>query len=920
MIDRLTTIPVSLKRCLRLFAALALFAAALPAGAQDCSDYPNGVLDGATGLVPPSQLQIDRHCTIRNYPASNPLGTNFSFLTQPGQTDERWIVIFDNVVHTGQMACNSVAGHKIWFTNGSSTSIQEGCQNYLIPVEKIDKQTPPGQTTAAIGVPFTYRLTMPVLFDPATGTVINTAGSVNDLHGITLWDDLNATGADLTYLSHTAYWADTGAPVSHTFDNTGGYLTFDNFPIVPAGRQIIVELTVVLDATPANTPGTQFVNTAKWDFGRLIDGEFFEPLPGEWGISAPLTIAAPDLVLTKTGPATLNLGQDGNFTLDIANRGNSDAWNATILDRLPDDASGGMCENAPAIDSARVYAADGVSTVPGKGPLVAGSDYTVSWTGASACELRLTMQSAAAAIGPGERLIVRYRSQLDGDTNDGAALTNVAGATEWFNADATTTTRVGFHRTLTNGTVGTLDHEDAHTVAVALSGLFFEKTVSNLTSGANPASTALPGETLRYELRLQTTDTPLAGARITDDLGALNPVAVFVPGSLVLDTASLPPGADASATDPNGGTGGAGRIDIANVSLPAASSVSIYFDIDLATPIANGTLATNQAELRDSALIALSDDPTVNGRADPDVVGDEDPTRVLIDSSPAFDVDKVSAYLSGDPNVLLAGETLRYTITVRNVGGDDADGVRLVDQVPVNTAYVAGSTTLNGAALSDAAGGVSPLADGIDVNAPGDATPVDSAPDPAITRQRLRSTSSSTRPLPTARCCPTRRSSRRPARESWIFRPTTRARPSRNDPTRDIVGNLPLLFAPKTAQLEVDGGTPGVVDPGDVLRYTIQVYNNSAIAATGVTLTDAVPADTTYVADTLTLNGSSVGRPDGGVSPLIAGIPISSADLTPPLPGTGNGTLSPGESALVQFDLEVNAGVRAARASRTRPR
>ena len=40
------------------------------------------------------------------------------------------------------------------------------------------------------------------------------------------------------------------------------------------------------------------------------------------------------------------------------------------------------------------------------------------------------------------------------------------------------------------------------------------------------------------------------------------------------------------------------------------------------------------------------------------VSGDEDPTRVLITSAPYFDIDKVSSYVSGDPNVLLAGETL----------------------------------------------------------------------------------------------------------------------------------------------------------------------------------------------------------------------------------------------------------------------
>ena len=73
-------------------------------------------------------------------------------------------------------------------------------------------------------------------------------------------------------------------------------------------------------------------------------------------------------------------------------------------------------------------------------------------------------------------------------------------------------------------------------------------------------------------------------------------------------------------------------------------------------------------------------------------------------------------------------------------------------------------------------------------------------------------------------------------------------------------------------------------------------------------LTDQVPANTTYVADSTQLNGLPVGQPDGGVSPLASGIDISSSDLTPPLPDAGAGTLSPGAAAVVEFDLRVNDG------------
>jgi uncharacterized repeat protein (TIGR01451 family) len=132
--------------------------------------------------------------------------------------------------------------------------------------------------------------------------------------------------------------------------------------------------------------------------------------------------------------------------------------------------------------------------------------------------------------------------------------------------------------------------------------------------------------------------------------------------------------------------------------------------------------------------------------------------------------------------------------------------------------------------------------------------------------------------------------------------------PIADDPTRDIVGALPLLFADKRVELVDDQVSPGIVDPGDTLRYTITVYNNGSVDATGALLRDAVPANTTYLADSTYLNGLPVGQPDGGASPLAAGIDISSTDLTPPLPGAGAGTLTAGQSAVLVFDLQVDAG------------
>ena len=81
-----------------------------------------------------------------------------------------------------------------------------------------------------------------------------------------------------------------------------------------------------------------------------------------------------------------------------------------------------MCDIQPEILGAQVFAADGVTPVPGKPTLAAGSGYSASYDGAPDCRLDLAFQSPAAVIGPGERLIVRYRTQLDVDTQDGSLL------------------------------------------------------------------------------------------------------------------------------------------------------------------------------------------------------------------------------------------------------------------------------------------------------------------------------------------------------------------------------------------------------------------------------------------------------------------------------------------------------------------
>ncbi|MBF6023999.1 isopeptide-forming domain-containing fimbrial protein [Lysobacter niastensis] len=701
---------------IQLCAFLVLFGMAFGAYAEDCVADFGGVVDGNVVNPAPSQLTIDGNCIIRNFQQPNPLDTNISFFTQPGQTDQRWLVVFDNVDFTqGNIACDATHEHRIWFVNGSLHRVRPNCQNFLVPVESINKR---GPSYAAVGVPFTYRLMIPVLIDPSTGTVVLDGASQNDLHGITLYDNLGAnpatvyvnglddndpstppvqlpveipgTGVDLSLVgTPSVRWCvdlscnTLGAAVNpNIVASPNGLIKFEFDPnfILPQGGKIAIDVTVVLDDnSSSNTLGKSFVNTAIWQFGRLIKGTFYNPLPGENGISNPTVIAGPNLVVNKTGTAvlggpTLNLGEWGDFKVDAVNTGQFDAWNVTLLDRLPDGPNGGMCDMTPQVTSVQL----------GGTALTQGVHYTLSYTGAPTCELSLTLLDAAGPVAPGQHLVLDYRTKLDADTQNGTAMTNVAGATRWFNDDSGNPARVEVTRVLTDGTVGTDDHEDAHSLAVLLSGYFYEKTVRNVTSGDNPAITAAPGDVLHYTLRLQATDAAFADVMFRDQLPP-----DFVPGSLVFT--SLPGGAV------NNSNPATGLIDIRGLDVPVGGEVRVEFNVTLLSTLTNGHMVINQAQLLGSAeeFLADSDDPNVNGQADPDpTVDDEDPTRVRIGAPPSPPTKALISPATGEATI---GEELVYRIAVPGQPrSSPMHDVQVTDVLNANLEYVSATVTVGG--------------------------------------------------------------------------------------------------------------------------------------------------------------------------------------------------------------------------------
>jgi uncharacterized repeat protein (TIGR01451 family) len=853
-----------------------LLAGVRPAHAQGsstpCFAGYGGVINGNVTPVP-NNVGIDGGCTIENYQdaahspngVASPNGDYTGNITLLSTSD---LLILSNVDFDGNISCEVGSSHPTVFylLNSEVDAHQLQCMRKagtVAQIDKIGKSIPSGQTTAAVGVPFTYALTFPQQCAPPTPTSscpsVNTNGSTDVISQVTITDDLNATGVSLTYLSSVATWKGStcpapGAPVPFTgpAPNSTGLLTFSGFPTIPAGCQVVLNVTVVLNNTvPPNSPGTTFVNTANWTLGTTLGGTFFFPLPGLQGVSPPLTISTPPtLTLTKGGPPTMNLGQLGQFSLNVQNTGTTDAWNATIVDKLPTGATGGMCTAAPQILSARVFQADGVTPVPGKGPLIAGTDYTVTYAGAPTCTLTLNLLSAAAVIGPTQRLIVTYQTQLDANTQSGATLTNVAGATQWYNGPSSDPTRLTYTCTLTNGTPGVLDCQDAHTVTVTLSALTITKQVSVVGGGP-----AVPGATLDYLVHVTNTSVhPANPVVITDNLNAAGPgYLTYVNGTATMN---------GSAT----GVAVSGNVITATYqgALAPGGTIDLRFRATLGSTLAPGTTVTNTG--------------VVTWNNPPQSVSASVSIQVAAPTPPALTLTK------GGPATMNLGQLGQFSLNVQNTGTTDAWNATIVDKLP--TGATGGMCTAAPQILSarvfQADGvtpvpGKGPLATGTDYT-----VIYAGAPTCTLTLNLL---SAAAVIGPTQRLIVTYQTqldansqigttlTNVAGATQWYNGPSSNA--GRQSFTCTLTNGTPGVLDCQdahtvtvvaaavtiTKQVSVVGGGPAL--PGATLDYLVHVTNGSANPANPVVITDnlnaAGPGYLTYVNGTATMNGSATG-------------------------------------------------------------
>ena len=761
----------------------------------------------------------------------------------------------------------------------------------------------PADLDVSIGESFTYTITVPETIQPSA------------LYDVQIQDNLNLSAADLMFtsvsrVSGTQPW--TPVNIGTVADDLV-IADITNGIDIPANQQIVIAVTVTLrDSLPPNDTNLTFSNAATYTFNQ-VNGDNGTVSNGSGNTTPLMNVVEPDLTLVKTGPAgTVNFTAPIPYTVVVENIGDGPAFDTTIVDQLPDvpdntPLTGGTCDASPINIVVDIFENDGTTPARPAPPLLLGTDYSVTYTAAPTCELVITTLSDKARIEASEKLIVTYEATLNVGTQSGAELTNIAGATQWYSLDTAGAGATGeireYTEIITDGTPTVTDHQDAFMVTVEAPVLDVQKTVMNVTTGQNPGDNATPGDVLRYTITIS--NGGLVDAAVMTLSDAIPANATYIADTVTLN--GLPVG------QPDGGVSPLiAGIDVSSSDLPpptpdngtitVGETATVTFDVLLNPVITSGTVISNQAFADSPSTGPLpSDDPVAPGAADP--------TTTLITSAPAFLVQKTSMDVTGDPAILMPGDTLRYTLTVKNIGLENSINSMLSDQVPANTTYVANSTRLNTVVVPDPAAGISPLAAGMLINAPENTTAGFLRADTNVAADNVATITFDVVVSLTAvngTILSNQGFFNGAGVGSGVFPQQPSDDPDTalvNDPTIDVVGNVPVVDSLKTVDIAVDVNGNGLVDPGDTLRYTITTTNIGALPATNVVFTDDVPANTTYVPNSTTLNTLAVPDPGVGVSPLVAGIAMSSSDLPPPTPG--NGVLSPGGTAVVVFDVQV---------------
>ena len=314
------------------------------------------------------------------------------------------------------------------------------------------------------------------------------------------------------------------------------------------------------------------------------------------------------------------------------------------------------------------------------------------------------------------------------------------------------------------------------------------------TSGDNS-----PGDTLRYTITVANTGAGAATAVILSDAPDAN--VSLVVGSVTTTIGSVT----------IGNNGGDTMVDVNIGTIPANTTVTITYDVTINDPIPTGvTDLTNQGLIESNETPDfITDDPST-GTVD-------DPTIVPVNAAPDLVVVKDDGGVSAN-----AGGTVVYTIGYNNIGNQDAINVVITETVPANSTFDAANSTGVWVCVPDNTAGSTCTQNIASVNA-GDpiattdfAVTVDNPVADGVTQ---------------------------------LNNNVSIADDGSNGADLDSSNNTATDTTPITAtpdmQINKSDGNATTI-PGGTVIYTLSYNNSGGQDATGVVITETVPANSTF--------------------------------------------------------------------------
>jgi uncharacterized repeat protein (TIGR01451 family)/fimbrial isopeptide formation D2 family protein len=593
---------------------------------------------------------------------------------------------------------------------------------------------------------------------------------------------------------------------------------------------ITIDMVAVVLDTPGNTDGHVLTNVAHLEY---TDGLSI------WHSTAnqnmDITVIEPNLGINISGPATIALSQPATLTVDIANTGNSTAWQSQFTVTIPPE----MRDQAPILQSLKA----GPRTLTESGP----DDYDVTYNAGNG-QWVFSLKSANAKVNAGETLTLIFKSALNTDevftVHDIIVATNV---TQYYSLDS-------------SGGVGAETRTYSPSVNDQLNLTILTPVI--LTNCTVDKPVAHPGETVHFAVTLINNGNTNASTVVyTGDLDA-----DFAAGTLTNVTTT----SGSKSVNPAGGVNGAGQITITNITIPqSGGTVTIAWDITLKPVLPDGHVIDGVATL------------TVPNFLDPITI---DISDVTVDSAPVFVFRNVDTDVNG--GTLAPGELIKYTITIRNNGNENTENSSLKDLIPSNTVYVPNSTKLNGVSVADDGSGQSPLISGLTIQTPGEASGWLYVGKTATVEYEVQVNPELTGVTIIPNQAELTTAGEGSGQMPELFSDDPDTTPV-GDATLSIVGTAPALYAHKT----VTDNNGGQLLPGEVLTYQTKVTNYGTNSATLTTYADHIPADTTFVNGSITIDGVPAGiTPVGG---------NFSCNL---------GTLNNGNNVIIAYQVTVNSG------------